>query len=223
MRAEDKISGVDAAWYRGFVQLGLAAIDVAEGDSVAAEQRLAEFVVESPRLGHHNRREHALRLLAWGHLLTEQPAAALQQLEEVMRVEGDEHAGTQALRAWALLQSGEITLAAAIVTRAVELASRQGNQLDLCEALLVRGQVERRTSDTSAARSTLRHALALAQSMSSAYAEGRVRYARAELFADLGELAEALHEVDLAMAIFSKLGARPYIHKSERLTTALST
>jgi transcriptional regulator with XRE-family HTH domain/tetratricopeptide (TPR) repeat protein len=222
MHAEHEISGVDAAWYRGFVQLGLAAMDVAQGDSVTAEERLRDCLVETQRLGHHNRREHAQRLLAWRDLLAEQPAAALERLEEVMRVEGDQHAGTQALRAWALLQSGDASQAAATVARAVELASRQGNQLDLCEALLVRGLVERRAGDTRAAASSLVDALALAQAMSSPYVEGRVRYARAELLADLGQLDEALHEVELAIAIFTRLGARPCLHKSERRAVALA-
>jgi tetratricopeptide (TPR) repeat protein len=222
MRAASTISGVDAAWYQGFVQLGLAAIDLAEGNEMAAEQQLAHCLTETPRLGHHNRREHALRLLACRHLLAEQPAAALELLNEVVRLEGHEHAGTQTLRAWALFQSGEVSVAAESVTRAIELTSQQGNRLDRCEALLIRGQVERCAADKRAAANSLQEALEVAEGMPSPYAEGRVRYARAELLADLGRMDAAIHEATLATVIFRSLGAQPYLRKAERLQTALS-
>jgi tetratricopeptide (TPR) repeat protein len=221
MRAASAISGVDAAWYRGFVQLGLAAIDIAEGNEMAAEQQLAHYLTATPRLGHHNRREHALRLLASRHLLLDQPAAALELLEEVERVEDSAQAGTQTLRAWALLELGDISAAAEMATTAVELTSRQGNQLDRCEALLIRGQVER-SADNRVAAISLDEALELAKGMPSPYAEGRVRYARAELLADLGQLDDALQEVTLATTIFRTLGAQPYLGKAERLQTMLS-
>jgi tetratricopeptide (TPR) repeat protein len=222
-RAAREGSGLDAAWYLGFVQLGLAAIEVAEGNWSAAEQHLAECLVESPRLGHHNRREHAQRLLARRYLLAGEPAAALAQLDDVVRVEGDEHAGTQALRAWALLEAGDPARAAEVVARAVELASRQGNRLDLCEALLVRGEAERRRGELDASSRTVADGLALARAMPCPYAEGRLRYARARLFADVGQVSHALQELELAMTIFRELGARPYLHQAERLAAALAS
>jgi tetratricopeptide (TPR) repeat protein/transcriptional regulator with XRE-family HTH domain len=221
-RAASTISGVDAAWYQGFVQLGLAAIDLAEGNDMAAEQQLAHCLTETPRLGHHNRREHALRLLACRHLLADQPAAALELLNEVERVEGHEHAGTQTLRAWALLQSGDVSVAAETVARAVELTAQQGNRLDRCEALLIRGQVERCAADKRAAANSLQEALELAEGMPSPYAEGRVRYARAELLADLGQMDAAIEEATRATVIFRTLGAQPYLRKADRLQTTLS-
>jgi tetratricopeptide (TPR) repeat protein len=208
--------------YHGFVQLGLAAIDLAEGNYVAAEQQLAHYLTESPRLGHHNRREHALRLLACRHLLADQPVAALELLNEVEHVEGHEHAGTQALRAWAMLQSGDIPGAVETVTRAVELTSQQSNRLDHCEALLIRGQIERSATDKVAAANSLQEALELAEAMPSPYAEGRVRYARAELLADLGQIDAAVQEATRATILFRTLGAQPYLRKAERVQTALS-
>jgi hypothetical protein len=55
------------------------------------------------------------------------------------------------------------------------------------------------------------------------YAEGRLRYARARLLADLGQVSHAIGELELAMTIFRGLGARPYLHKAERLAAALTS
>jgi ATP/maltotriose-dependent transcriptional regulator MalT len=140
----------------------------------------------------------------------------------VERVEGHEHAGTQTLRAWALLQSGDVSVAAETVARAVELTAQQGNRLDRCEALLIRGQVERCAADKRAAANSLQEALELAEGMPSPYAEGRVRYARAELLADLGQMDAAIEEATRATVIFRTLGAQPYLRKADRLQTTLS-
>jgi tetratricopeptide (TPR) repeat protein len=221
-RAAGEGAGLDAAWYLGFVQLGLAALDVAEGKWTAAEQQLARCLVESPRLGHHNRREHAQRLLARRYLLADEPAAALARLEDVVRVEGDAHAGTQALRAWALLAAGDHAGAAEVVARAVDLACSQGNRLDLCEALLVRGQIESCQGRLDAAARTLTDGLALAQAMPWPYAEARLRYARARAWSEHGQRSTAAQDLELALAIFRRLGARPYLDKAEQLAAGLT-
>jgi ATP/maltotriose-dependent transcriptional regulator MalT len=220
-RAAREASGVDAAWYQGFVQLGLAAIEVAEGNWNAAERQLAGCLVESPRLGHHNRREHALRLLARRDVLAGDATAALARLDEVVRAEGEEHPGTLAVRAWALLESGDVARASTAVARAVELGAAQGNRLDLCEALLVRGQVERSQGDLGAATRTLADGLALARAMPCPYAEARLRYARARVFAELGQLNDATRELEVATRTLRQLGARPYLEAAERYAAQL--
>jgi tetratricopeptide (TPR) repeat protein len=214
-RAASIGSGLDAAWYQGFVQLGLAALEIAQGRWTAAEHQLKACLVESPRLGHHNRREHAQRLLARRDLLANNPAAALARLRDVVRVEGEAHAGTQVLRAWALLASDDADAAAEIVARAIDLAQRQGNQLDLCEALLVRGQVEQQQNQLASALSSLADGLSLAQAMPNPYAEARLRYARAQVLAQRTELGPALQDLEHAQAILTRLGARPYLARTE--------
>ncbi len=98
------------------------------------------------RASGHNRREHAQRLLAQRDLPAGQPRAALTRLDEVVAVEGDQHAGTQVLRAWAWLELGDPARANQVVAQAVKRAAEQRNRLDLCEALLVRGELERHSA-----------------------------------------------------------------------------
>jgi transcriptional regulator with XRE-family HTH domain/tetratricopeptide (TPR) repeat protein len=221
-RAAREGADLDAAWYRGFVHLGLAAIDVAEGNWSSVEQQLAECLVDRPRLGHQNRREHALRLLARRDLLADAPSSALARLDDVVRAEGDEHAGTQALRAWALLESAELASATDAVARAIEIASAQANQLDLCEALLVRGEVERRRGDADRACSTFMDALDLAAAMPCPYLEARARYGHARVLADLRRVEDCAAELQLAVTTLLRLGATPFLQKAERLLASLA-
>jgi tetratricopeptide (TPR) repeat protein len=221
-RAAREGSALDAAWYLGFVQLGLADVEIAEGRWSEAEAQLASCLIDGPRLGHHNRREHALRLLARRDLLADAPADALARLEEVVRVEGDEHPGTLALRAWAFSQSGDADLAGETVASAVRIASYQGNRLDLCEALFVRGEVDLGTGELERAAAALDDALRLSQAMPYPYAEARVRYARARVLLECGDVRNAVEQLAIAIGMLQRLGARPYLDKAERLRATLA-
>jgi transcriptional regulator with XRE-family HTH domain/tetratricopeptide (TPR) repeat protein len=220
-RAANQSRSLDAAWYRGFVQLGLGAIELAEGNWAAVDQQLAACLVENPRFGHHNRREHAQRLLAQRDVLASQPAAALARLEEVVAVEGDLHAGTLALKAWAWLEMGKLVPAAQAAAKAVELASERGNRLDLVEALLVHGRIAGAAGDPTTASRRLDEGLSLAQAMGFPYAEGRVRLARAEYEVRMRQTQTGYADLEAAMTIFRRLGAQPYLQQAVNLAAAV--
>jgi tetratricopeptide (TPR) repeat protein len=203
-----------------FALTGLGELCLAEGrlDEASHHLHVCLTAVQAANYGHWMR--IVQRLLAQLDLLAGRPRDATERVRSVAREEGEEHAGTIAVLARAALESGEVTEGAETSRRAVDLARSHDNRLDLCEALLARGQAAIATSDVGEAVLSLGEALTLARTMPYPYAEGRILYQWGlSLLGTAPE--EARQRLETALQIFRRLGARWYAERTEQALRAL--
>lgn len=198
-----------------FALTGLGELCLAEGKGREASAHLESCLaaVQAAHYGHWVR--IVQRLLAQRDLLHGRPAEAVVRVRTVADEEQEEHAGTMTVLARALLSSGDVAAADAASRTALAVARPYNNRLDLCEALLVRGQVAARLDDITAAEEFFQRALALAVDMPYPYAEGRILYAGG-LARRQADPAGAREWLTTALAIFRQLKARWYTARTEQ-------
>ena len=107
----------------------------------------------------------------------------------------------ETMLAWALLEGGEEHRAGTLVGGTVTRGRAQGEKLALPDALRVQGMVFSRQGQHDEAAAALEEGLALARSLPTPYAEGRI-------LVELGRLEEAL-------VIFRRLGALKDVERTE--------
>lgn len=155
------------------------------------------------------------RLLAQRDLLDGRPEEALARVRAVAQDEQEEHAGTLTVLARAALDSGDLAAADAASRKALVVARPRDNRLDLCEALLVRGQIAVRLDDGAEAEDSFQRALVLAAAMPNPYAEGRIHYEWRMALRQTNP-AGARERLAAALAIFRRLEARWYSARTEQ-------
>jgi ATP/maltotriose-dependent transcriptional regulator MalT len=199
----------------------LAELHLAAGDWAAASPYLEEAIQRAVKA-----RPEIQRLLVERDLLEGQAAAALARLTPLCAgVERGEqpHPKLAALRAWAHVELGEMGQAAAIVAPAITHARVEGDRLTLVDALRVQAMVAMRQRHWAEAASALEEALALARGMPYPYAEARLLHVYGEMHVAKGESAQAREQLEAALAIFRRLGARKAVERVEQALYALQS
>jgi tetratricopeptide (TPR) repeat protein len=109
--------------------------------------------------------------------------------------------------AWAMLESGDITAADALVTRLVA-DDRVQMPLRQVEALRVLGMVRRRQGRYDEASNVFGESVALARRMAYPFGEGRALCEWGRLAAERGDIPEARAHLTAAGEIFGRIGAQ---------------
>jgi tetratricopeptide (TPR) repeat protein len=163
-------------------------------------------------------------VLAERDLLERQPERARARLAPLLAAtDRDERDGALLLPAyaWAHLDLGDVTAAAAIVDRAIVRARAQGDRLNLVDALRVQAMVASRQERWREAAQALEEGIALARAMPYPYAEGRLLHLYGAMHARKGEPEPARERLEAALAIFRRLGARKDIELAEQTLAVL--
>jgi tetratricopeptide (TPR) repeat protein len=124
--------------------------------------------------------------------------------------------------AWAYLETGAAAKAEALLAQGIERATAQHMRLALPDMLRLRGMALRCQGRQVEAECSFQDALALARGMSYPYAEARILHEDGIMQAWKREAQQARDRFEEALAIFRRLGARPYIERTERDLAALS-
>lgn len=125
--------------------------------------------------------------------------------------------------AWALLELGEEAQALSVATEAVERARVQHYHLALADALRVQGVVMAVDRKWEQVEPLFEEAVSVARSMPYPYAEARALFEWGRVLDEKGEPGKARKRLQDALAIFRRLGAIPYIERTKRALTDVTT
>jgi class 3 adenylate cyclase/tetratricopeptide (TPR) repeat protein len=156
----------------------------------------------------------AYSLLAERDLLLGQPDAALARLEPLLDPQA-EYLDLRTLT-WAYLERGDLAQAEHTIARAITKATASHDRPSIAETMRVQGMVQSRQGRWSDATQTFEDALSLARSMTMPYLEGRILYEYGRMHAARGEGEQARERLEEGLLILRRLGARPYIERTER-------
>jgi tetratricopeptide (TPR) repeat protein len=118
--------------------------------------------------------------------------------------------------AWAYLELGDAAHAEVLVAQAVRRARAWRFRPTLVEALRVQALLLSRREQWMAAAHALDEALALARRLPYPYGEARVLQVYGQLHAGRGEQEAAREQLEAALAIVRRLGARKDVERTER-------
>jgi Tfp pilus assembly protein PilF len=161
----------------------------------------------------------AQALLAEREILEGRPDAACARLAPLLDVAQQEVWGgpyAQATLAWAYLEMGDVAAADELVGQAVRRARVERYGAALVVAQRVQAMVSTRQGRWEDAQRSLEEGLALARSMPSPYAEGRLLHAYGQMHVAKGDPGPARERLEAALAIFRRLGARKDAERVER-------
>src|SRR5207249_5420857 len=133
--------------------------------------------------------------------------AARDRLVPLLDRPGVEETDVTALQptlAWAYLEGGEVTRAAAVVGQALRRLRAENDRVGLVDALRVQALVGIGQERWDEAAGSLQEALTLAQRMPYPYAEGRLLSVYGLLSAHRGEQEAARERLGAALAIFQR-------------------
>jgi tetratricopeptide (TPR) repeat protein len=170
-------------------------------------------------------------LLAELDLLQGRPRQALARLEPLLDRPGwRDRPDLLMLLSWAQLEAGNLAEARSTAHAAVSSARAfQPPPPDpsinrvalLVDALRVEGAVLGRQGSREAGERSFQEAVTLAQPMPYPYGQARALYEWGGMLARAGEVEQARPRLEEALSIFTRLGARPYIERTERALVQL--
>ncbi len=219
-RADGMMQRVDTVWVSAYPPLALGQLCLAQGEGEAGSRHLQEAITRAERLGNREVAPIAQAVLAECDLVAGHPAAAVARLEPLLNCPGqreDQLTLLLPLVAWAYLERGEESQAAALVTQASERATAQKHRRVLVDVLRVQGMLATRQGHWQEAEEVLTEGLRLSRAMPYPYAEARVLYAYGLLHRAQGEAERAQEKHQAALAICERLGEglyRPHIQRT---------
>jgi tetratricopeptide (TPR) repeat protein len=202
----------------------LAQLLLAQGEFETATEHLTRCLDLAERYQYLPNLRTAHRLLAERDLLLGNVPAARARLEllldrSVLREESI--AELLPILAWARLESGDLVNAAQAAKDAVREAAAEEHRLTLVEALRIQGMVLTRRGRWEEAEASLRDAMTHAATMPYPYAEARALYGYGRMQSRRGAPDLAGERLQEALAIFQRLGAKPYLERTEQALAAL--
>jgi tetratricopeptide (TPR) repeat protein len=197
----------------------LGALCLWQGDVDQASRYLEDCLAVGESIGNAGAVIRAQSLLAERDLLQRQPRVALARLEPLLdRLGGEDQERTVLLptMAWAQLEMGHAVQAEELVMEAVARATSQHHRLALVEALRVQGMVATRREQWEEAADSFGEAASMARIMPYPYAEARALYQYGLMHIHHAKPKPAQEQLEAALAIFQRLGARPYVKRTEQ-------
>jgi len=205
--------------YPGKMVLGT--LDLYEG----AWERAVPYLEESAAIAERVEDLRAVRAarsrLAEKELLAGGPAEASACLQPLVELPGsDEDAGLQTMLAWVLSELGEQTKAVEHVSRALTHARMRPPYF--IDAQRIQGLIMARQGRSDEAERLWSSAASQAHNMLCPYGEARILYELGLLHRQQNEPEQAREHLEEALAIFKRLGARPYIKRTQQALVALT-
>lgn len=205
-----------ALWYLGVLELW-------EGNLEEAQSLFSETLRIAEGAGDRQAKETAQARLAELDMLEGRPEATIDRLEALVEAEDAELAEIvpPLVRAYLALQSEE-HLERATETARQSVSRAQGQPYFLAHALWIQGMVLRQREKLQEAEASLTEGLELTRSMPFPYGEARLHHELGLVARDAGDGAEARRQLEQALAIFQRLGARSDVQRTEEAIAALA-
>jgi tetratricopeptide (TPR) repeat protein/transcriptional regulator with XRE-family HTH domain len=211
---------IGTSWASPMPLTVLGLVSYGEGRLEEARGMLEECVTLAARVGQPPGEHFAPGILAECDVLEGRPAQACARLAPLLDALALAEADLSLLLtpyAWARLGLGEPAGAAEMVGQAITLARARNDQLNLVDALRVQALVRVRQRDWERAAPALAEGLALARDLPYPFAEARLLYVNGEVCLHAGQPGPAREQLEAALTIFRRLGARKDIEQSEQL------
>jgi tetratricopeptide (TPR) repeat protein len=204
--------------------MGLGGLSLDEGKW----EQASAFVVDALAIARRGGQLWALRagelVLAQLDLIEGRPELARERLEPFLdRPEFEEWQVTEMLPTLAAAYegSGDLGQAEHTIQEAIRRAAASNNTVSLASALVVRGRLMVGQGDWAAAERDLEEAVRLARDMPYPYLEARGLFERGIMCEKKGDSEKARECLNEALAIFQRLGAQPFIDRTEHALAAL--
>jgi tetratricopeptide (TPR) repeat protein/transcriptional regulator with XRE-family HTH domain len=224
-RALSSVQLSEVSWGTWITLVLFGRFCVAAGQWAEAEQLLADAQALAEQGDDLQWLYLVLCALAELDLFRGQPERALARLEP-MRQNPEADPGTEmdwSVLGWTLLELGEIAEAAAVAQRGLCPTSGSLQRVFLPAWRELSGAVMAAQGHGDGAIRELEDGISAARSMGMPYYEGRVLYRLGLVAAQRDEPETARSQMETALAIFRRLGARPFGERSERTLTELGT
>jgi tetratricopeptide (TPR) repeat protein len=203
---------------------GLGEVRMGRGEWDEGAAMLEEHLALAHQTGDLRWLHSAQVLLAERDLLAGHPKDALARLQPVLalpELSDIARAATLPALAWTYLELGQAGRAEATAAEGVALAEEEGAPEPIIEALRVRAMALSRQQRWDEARECLERALQLLEQTPIPYARGRVLYAYGHMLSDRDDRTAARAPLQEALEIFQRLGARPYVERTEEVLRRL--
>jgi tetratricopeptide (TPR) repeat protein len=208
-----------------YAMLALGTLCLVEGLWEEADRHLGAAAAHAVRSGEMQGLRHATRALAELAVLEGQPDAAVARLVPLLDRPGLEEFDVTyflPVLAWAYLELGDLAQAEQVIGQALRRARAEQLGLMLVDALRVQALVAARQGRPAEATQALDEGMALARAMPYPYAEARQLELSAGLRRDGGKTGAACEQLEAALCIFRRLGARKDVEHTEQQLAALS-
>jgi tetratricopeptide (TPR) repeat protein len=223
-RAVRLSDAVGDSWGRPYVLTALAYLNVFEG-------RLDEATVQVDEAWQSARGRDdltAMSTVCWGQswlsLLQGQPeqvVARAQPLLDNPRIDVMYRLILRELVARAWIDLGDPARAEALARQAVERSREDGTGLLEAATLPTLGRALARQGRTDEAREVFERAIELSRPMPHPFNEAIARYEWGCMLAEVGDAGAARAHLDAALILFRRLGAVPFIERTERALASL--
>jgi tetratricopeptide (TPR) repeat protein len=216
-------------WASVFAPLGLGALSLAEGLDAEATRHLEQcegqlHAGEQASLGLKVVGQRVVVVLAERDLLAGRPEMARTRLAPLLDPDARQEEDVTPvlpLMAWALLDVGEVSEAADLVSRAVIQAREEDKRVLLIDALRVAAMIAARQGRWGEAEIALADGLSHARRLGYPYGEARLLQVHGEVLAQTDQPMPAQEQLEAALAIFRQLGARRDAAHVEQAVAAL--
>ena len=204
---------VDQSWISAYSLLFRARLSLAAGDRAAATAVVQEAIDLAERSGDLQALRWASGVMAELDVLEGRPEAAAARLGPLLDRKGLQECDVTTLLpvlAWVYLEQDQMDRAAEAVGQALARTRPQDMRLVLVDVLRVQALIAIRQQRWAEAERCLEEGLALARSMPYPYAEARLLHVHGCLPIQKGEPEAARERLEVALALFRRLGARMY-------------
>ncbi len=212
-------------WAAMYPAMGLGSLSLAQGRWEEGWQYLHEALTLAERAGNLEVAAAVHCLLAQREILSAQPELArarLAPLRDRALQQPADALMVLPILAWAYLDTGDATTAAALVSDAMALERAAPARLWLVDILRVRAMLAARQSRWSDATDALQQAVALSQALDDPYAEAQARHTAGLLHRQRNEPELARAHLEAARVILDRLGERLYASHVEQALSHLA-
>ncbi|MGH2409610.1 MAG: ATP-binding protein, partial [Chloroflexota bacterium] len=202
------------SWVAPYLVLGYGQLLLALGDETEAEHAFQQGLALADANLDAQGRELSRQFLGELDLTRGSPGRAWERFREAGVTENwDPDRDNVSLPsvlvlAWASLELGRTQGAAALVTKIVEQARAAGEQLVLAEALCLDAILAARDGRPQESRDLFSQAVSLTRAIGYPYAQARISFEYGRAFPE-----EGATELQVALEIFTRLGARGHIER----------
>jgi tetratricopeptide (TPR) repeat protein len=203
----------------------LARLSVQRGDRAMVDEYAQELIALSDQSDEPWWRRNGQAILAERDLLEGQPEAAAVRLEEVLLgryLNFHESTWALPLLAEAYVELGRVDEAEELLNRCFAAAG-SGSPAALLRMRYVQARLLTRKEQWDKARAILDDLLSLTRSMPNPLDEGNVLHELAQIHLTRKERDEARKRWKQALAIYGRLGAKPYVQRTEQALAELDS
>jgi tetratricopeptide (TPR) repeat protein len=216
--------GLSGSRHAAVPLVGLGLLSLHEGAGAEAGRYLEEGLALAERTSHLGAFRQAQLGLAEKELREGAAQAALtrlQHLSHLRQLEASVLTVPLPVLAWAHLELGHLTEAEALIVGGVERARGQRDNRSLIEWLWLQGMARLCRGCWQEAQCTLDEALMLARGMPYPFAEARLLHTWGLFHLRRGEHGTARDQLQSALTIFRRLGARNHVEEAEHVLATL--